>query len=367
MSIGVEFVLRATTSGFTKGLATAENSVKDLKKSLKEFDVGNGFKQALGVGGIIAGFRMAINNAQELRDEANRTGRAVSDSVRSVAAYGDALDEAWKGVKNLSTETLSYFTKAGEGWGMLINRLRGVSREQENIAANAAKGAKEQEEAAAKLYQEKSQRAKTVDSDIASQERKNEMDGLTAEQKRLKLLKERTDLLDKIDAMAPENKDPAFNVARKEAQLKAARLTGEINDLGRGIYADAERERDREKEKEAKKMKEVVEKFAPSVEQLSNMNAGGFASQNDPRLRAKKILQTEQFAAEAGSRGDIANAIKLGKQAQGMRDSLEGVTGKGTALTAETAETALKNALTQTNKELEQVREQLRGLIKAQK
>jgi len=67
-----------------------------------------------------------------------------------------------------------------------------------------------------------------------------------------------------------------------------------------------------------------------------------------------------------GNRGDIAGALKLGTEADKMRKSLESVSGKGTALTAETAETALKNALENTNKELEGVREQLKGLIKAQ-
>lgn len=367
MSIGIDFVLRANSTAFTRGVASANNAIKDLKKGLKDFDVGNGLKTALGVGGVIAGFRAAISNAQELRDEAEKTGRAMDDATRSVAAYGDALDDVWKGAKNLATETLSFFTRAGEGWGMLINRMRGVSAEQEKIAAGAARGAAEQEKAASALYAKKTERAKTVDADIAAQDEKNANANLSKEELRNKLLAKREEIFQRIDNMGPENKDPAYNVARKEAQLEASRLTGEIGSLGRDLQDEAEREQKRKAEEAAKRTKDIVDKFAPSVEQLANMEVGGFAKANDPRLQARKILETEKRAAMLGSRGDIAGAIKLGTEADKMRKSLESQTGSGTALTAETAEQALKNALESTNKELEGVREQLKGLIKAQK
>lgn len=367
MSVGLDFILRANTSSFTKGMASVNNSIKDVKKGLRDFDVGNGLKQALGVGGIIAGFRSAITNAQELRDEAQKTGKAVDDATRSVAQYGDAIGEVWQGAKNLATTTLSFFTRAGEGWGMLINRMRGVSAAQEKIAEGAARGAKEQERAANALYQQKTQRAKTIDSDIAAEEEKNANIGLSKEEQRNRLLEKREALLNKIDNMGPEMDDPAYNVARKEAQLEATRLTGEIGKLGEDIFGEADRDRKKKADEAAKGAKEIADKFAPSVEQMAAMDVGGFAKANDPRLQARKILETEQRAAMLAGRGDFAGAIKLGTEADKMRKSLEGVTGKGTALTAETAEQALKNALETTNKELEGVREQLNGLIKAQK
>lgn len=366
MSIGLDFILRANSAAFTRGLAQANNSINDLKKGLKQFDVGNGLKNALGVGGIIAGFRSAITNAQELRDEAEKTGKAVDDATRSVAQYGDAIGEAWQGAKNLATTTLSFFTRAGEGWGMIINRMRGVSAEQEKIAEGAARGAMAQEKARDALRAKLESRAKSIDKELADQERQNSDIGLSKEERRNKLLQERTRLLDEIDAL-PVRNGGAEDVARREKILQASKLTGEIGKLGEDIFSESDRERKRKADEAARNAKEISDKFAPSVEQLANMDVGGFANQNDPRLIARRIAEKEKFAAEAGGRGDIAGAIRLGTEADKMRKSLEGVTGKGTALTAETAETALKNALETTNKELVAVREQLNGLIKAQK
>jgi hypothetical protein len=367
MSIGVDFILRANSATFTKAMAGVNNSVKDLKKSFRDFDVGNGFKQALGVGGIIQGFRLAITNAQNLRDELEKMGRPVDDATRSVAAYGDALDDAWQGSKNLATTTLSFFTRAGEGWGMVINRLRGVTAQQEKLNEASAKGADKQEAQAAEAKKNMKVKGERAEVDFESQQRKNALDAMTTNERRNALLAERTQIFQQMDGMV-EGSD-AWKVKRAEG----ARLSGDINALGRDIQtrteretADAEKEQARKEKEKADEAKKIRDQFAPSVEQLAEMSAGGFASQNDPRLRARKILEKERFAAEAGGRGDFAGAIKLGTEAQQMRKSLESVSGAGTALTAETAEVALRAALDTTNKELQGVREQLKGLIKAQ-
>ncbi len=371
MNVGLDFILRATTAGFTRGMATVNNSLKDTKKALREFDVGNGLKQALGVGGIIAGFRMAIGHAQDLRKSLEEAGRPVNDNIATVARYGDALQQAAKWAKDLSVTSLSYFTKAGEGWGQLINKLRGFSLEQQKINEDTGKAADEAEKRRDESAKKMAERGKTVDKDLAEQRRKNEMDGMTTEQKRNSLLAEREKLLSQIDGMVD-------GTAKKEKQLQADKLTGEIGSLGRTLQGEAERqqaEKDREARAELKKAEEadaklkeaVMDKFVPSVDQLAQMSVGTGVGGNDPRLIARRIAEKEKFAAEAGGRGDIAGAMKLGTEAQALRDSLSGVTGKGTALTAETAETALRNALETTNKELTEVKEALAGIIKAQK
>src|SRR6478736_839516 len=113
MAIGVDFILRASSAQFTKAMAGVNNSIKDVKKSLRDFDVGNGLKQALGVGGVIAGFRMAITNAQELRSEAAKLGNEIDSGTRSVAELGDALGKIGTGFKNGLTAGLSFFTQIG--------------------------------------------------------------------------------------------------------------------------------------------------------------------------------------------------------------------------------------------------------------
>jgi hypothetical protein len=387
MSIGIDFILRANSSGFTQGMASVNNSIKDVKKSFREFDVGHGLKNALGVGGIIAGFSAAINGAQKTRDELEKLGKPVDDATASVARYGDSIDALKKGTLSLAVATLSFYTEAGEGMGMFINRLRGISAEQEALAEKIAKGAELQEKNLAALREKRGKEALTIDKEVAESERKSQLAAMTDEEKRNKLLEERTQLLDEIESMPVYNEfydarvgeaGQIHNVARKQKELKANELTSQIATLGTGLNKEAEDKQAKldskareelklAQESDEKDRNAVMDKFLPTVEQLANMSAGGFAKVDDPRLLAKQVLEKEKFAAEAGGRGDIAGAMRLGAEANLLRAGLSNVTGKGTALTAETATAALKAALETTNNELVAVKEALAGVIKAQK
>lgn len=380
MSLGLEFILKANSAAFTKAMAGVNNSLKDVKKGLREFDVGNGLKNALGVGGIIAGFRLAITNAMELRDAAEKIGHTVDNGTRSVAELGDALGTIGTGFKNGLTAGLSFFTQIGDA---ARHYFQGVTQDQEDAArkmvATTGKAADEAEARLKKSREDNSpEKQKDAQEKLTKAQAEAGVKGTDAEKKLANLLNERVALEEKlagtgkatvahkeIEALIATNeKDTKEATASldKDAAEKAKKSLDERikgnkeynDDVAEGLAMDRE------------KQKEVREKFAPSVEQLAGMSAGGFADANDPRIKAKKILEKEKFAAEAGSRGDIKGAMKLGTEAQSMRDSLNKTAGSGTALTAETAESALKNALETTNKELEGVREQLKGLIKAQ-
>lgn len=141
MNIGIGFILEAKTAAFKAGLATANNGLKDLKKSMREFNVGNGLSNLIGIGGVIAGFRTAITHAQELRDNLEQLGKPVDDATRSVAALGDNLSKVWEGAKTGGSWLLSLFTRSGEGLGMIVNRLRGISAEEEKRREDSANAA----------------------------------------------------------------------------------------------------------------------------------------------------------------------------------------------------------------------------------
>lgn len=370
MSIGVDFIFRANSGAFTKAVASVNNSMKDLKKSFREFDVGNGLKQALGVGGIIAGFRAAITNAQELRDEARKLGREIDDGTRSVAEYGDALEGIWKGFKNGLTAGLSFFTRMGDG---MRHFFQSVTQEQEDAARKMVDvTGKAADEAEARL--KKAREDNSPEKQAAAQEK---LDKITAasqakgtdhEKKLVNLINERNALEEKL------SKTGKATVAYKEIQAQI--LQNEMDTKEAVGALDEDRNKKAMKELKLaeesdrqlqKKQDDIREKFAPSVEQLAEMNAGGFASEKDPRIIAKRILEKEKFAAEAGNRGDLKAAMQLGTEAQSMREGLKNISGNGTALTAQTAETAMKAALEQTNKELAEVKEAMAGIIKAQK
>lgn len=364
MSIGIDFIIRASNAAFTKAMAGVNNSLKDVKKSVREFDVGGGLKQALGVGGVIAGFKMAIGYAQDLRKSLEEAGKPIPDNIASVARYGDTLKEAADGAKLLAVNSLSFFTKAGEAWGSLIAYAQGYSFEQQKINEDTEKAADLAEERLAKAKKDMADKAKRADADYENTSRKNKMDAMTPDERQLALAKEWQAVNKKMKGMTEGSE------AWKIERAKAESLSGEIAQLERAQQAEVSKRMKEEDKKMAdeaeKKRKDVAEKFAPSVEQLAAMEVGGFSEVDDPRLKARQIMEKERRAAMLGARGDIAGAMQLGTEAQSMRSALEGVTGKGTALTAETAESALKSALEQTNKELVEVKTALAGIIKAQ-
>lgn len=376
----IDFILRANSAAFTRGLASADNSIKGLKKSLQSFDVGNGLKQALGVGGVIAGFRMAITHAQELRNEAQKLGRPMDEATRSVAAYGDALDKAARGAKDLSVTVLSFVTRAGEGLGMLINDLRGVSIEQEKIREAAARGAEEQEAARDALRAKNAdpERGKQLDQQLKQQREQNASIGMTDEEKRNKLIEKRTALLAQIGTMQDGN-------IKKEKEVEAEQIAGEIKSLDVTLGKKAEQDQERRNKEgqrelelaqeadekaareEQEKRQKIVEKFAPSVEELAKLEVGGFANADDPRLKARQVVQAEERAQMLFGRGDLKGGLAAATKAQEMRDSIAGMTGQGGMLTKQDAQDAFTTALAATNTELAGIKEAVSGIIKAQK
>lgn len=360
MSIGIDFILRASTNGFTRGLASAENSLKDLKKGLKEFNVGGGLGQLLGVGGVIQGFRATINHAQELRDALKEAGKPIDESIQRVARYGDAIDGIKGKIGELAIETISFFNKAGEGWGTLINDIRGVSREQVKTAEEGEANAKKQQDAMYKMRQEQEKLIPSLEKQIAAQDKANSESSLSRFQKLNTLIKERSDLLQKIANMGDA---PILKASKLQAQLEASKLTGRIQELQKDEKKDVE---DFDKEKLEQK-KKLIEKFAPTVEQLAEKNVGGFAAKDNPVLKARQALQAEERARMLFDRGDIKGGLSLALKAQGLRDSLSFRTSESGVLTPKAAEEAVSKALESTNTKLDELQTAVKGIIKAQK
>jgi len=367
MSIGVDFILRASSAQFTKAMASANNSIKDLKKGLKEFDVGNGLKQALGVGGVIAGFKAVVSHAQDVRDEFEKMGKPVAAATRSVAEFGDMIENISKKAADMGVKVLSVFTKVGDGIRQIWQNTSEAEEDAlRKMVEKTGKAADEQEKKLAA-----SKEANSPEKQAAAQEkldkaqRDSMAQGTDDEKKLVSLLNDQVALRKKLAKAGKET------VEHKELETQLLENQTSVRDLNQKM-ADKEGQKELKLAEEQdkafeEKQKDVREKFAPSVEQLGQMDVGMGVSYNDPRLVARRILEKEKFAAEAGGRGDIAGAMRLGTEAQNMRDSLNKVSGNGTALTAETAESALKKALEQTNEELKGVQEQLKGMLKAQK
>jgi hypothetical protein len=175
MSIGIDYILRATTEGFTAGMAKANNAIEDTKKSLKGFG-GASLVSTIGVAGVIAGFKAVLSTAQEVRDELEKMGKPVSAATASVARYGDAWDQIKKTLSEAAVFSLSIFTRTGEAIGSFINRMRGITAEQEAQWEQSARDADKRE----KEYNQKLLERAQIEKKLAAEKKKTNEDAFAA-------------------------------------------------------------------------------------------------------------------------------------------------------------------------------------------
>ncbi len=119
----------ATVDSFKKTGETTEDeglrgTLKNIKKEMKEF------RELLVAGGMIEAVRRFFDFAI---DAANKSKDTNNENVKAVREFGKALEEVKPAVGSVATALLGFFNQAGEGWGMIINRLRGVTAEQERL------------------------------------------------------------------------------------------------------------------------------------------------------------------------------------------------------------------------------------------
>lgn len=357
--IGIDFIIRASTAAFTRSLAEVNNKVTGLRKAFREFNVGGGLGSMIGIGGVIAGFRSAITNAQELRDEAAKVGKEVDSGTQSVARFGDALGGIGRGFRNALTDGLSFFTSIGDRARQFF---QDVTAEQEAAAQRMVETTgRAADEAEARL--KRAREANSPEKQAAAQEKLNKVEmesmlkGTDAQKKLLKLTNERADLNARL------RDTPVATVAYKELQAEILR-----NEMDTKEAATAfDKEASQAQEQADKKRGDILNKIAPTVEELAAQETGGWVQGDDPRLRARQALEAEKFARELAQRGDIKEAVKLQQKAEGLRKGLSDVTAQSQTLTPDSAKAAMAAALEATNAKLDEVTKAVSGIIKAQK
>lgn len=402
--IPVDFIIRANTAAFTKAMAGAENTIRGLKKSLASLG-GGSFGTAIGILGIVRGFSSAITSAQQLRDELEKMGKPISDSVRSVAEYGDQIDNIKKSVTGLSVATLGFFTRAGEGLGLIVNRLRGMSLQQQalydQINRDTEKAIKARDEAEQKFRKENSPEKLK-----AAQERLNQarIDGAkraaeTEERIRL-IIEQKKNLESEINTIVDGRVDKIekqIEVARLEADLvlekkkleeeisaekdKQAKIHKEINTLQarkadvEGGIKDTKRD---EATARADRYLPTIEDLAKRAEQNEQQRAaygigssGSLVSalgEDSPEMQARKALELERQAREAALSSDLDPKTRLERAAQ-FQSEAEEIRGRLSGF-AQSSDTDIggefKEALSDAEKKLEEINESLKGLIKSQ-
>lgn len=147
---GAGFRVYADASQFQREMRQSVESAKQVQRGLK--DIGLNIGGLLGVSGVVAGFKSIIESAQQTRDEMEKIGRTLDSSTASVAGLGDGFDKLWKSTKEGAVWFLSAYTEMGDGIGKLINRILGVSAEQEKVNEQTARDADKAEKARDEAY-----------------------------------------------------------------------------------------------------------------------------------------------------------------------------------------------------------------------
>lgn len=402
--IPISFVLKANTAAFTKAVAGAETRIQKLKKTLS-FAGAGGLAAGLGVGALAAGFVGILKNAQALRDTLTEAGRPIDASIASAAKLGDAFDRLKQGASEWSVAVLGTLASWGEATGSLINRLRGVSAEQEKLneriasdtEATLARIAKAREQYLAANSPEKlaaaEARLNRVREEGAMKVANTEMRLVMLTQQKRTLETEIAGLKDgtvrkveaaielaelEVDLTAERRKQEIEITAEKEKQAK---IEKEIYDLGQKTW-DIKAERDAIM---ADQKRTRADTYLPSVEELAetarqnirereSYGVGASGSLVDAlapdsaEMRALRVVEAED-AARAVARDTsldpvtrLQRASMFQSEAEELRGGLTGFAqSKDTNIGAE-----FKSALADSEAKLDQVVEGLKGLIKAQ-
>lgn len=320
MSIGIDFILRANSAGFTQGLAKANNSLKGFKHSLREGDVGMGLKRLLGAGAIIEGFRLVINHAQETRKAFEEMGKSIPDNIASLARFGDAVDGIKKTAMDAGVSVVGFLTQVGEGIGSKINDARRAMGEgglnATDVGDGGERAAQEQEakrDAALKAQKERNSREnlQKQQKTIAQQARDQEYAGLGAMQKVNMLRDEENKLLArKLELMEAVKKGTADEAMLNDSRIALQKKT-------------AEREA---AEKTGDKRHDA---FLPTVEGLAEQSASAYGNTREKAkaiMDARKVLELERVGAQQAMGGNFDLSDATFSQAGKLRAGLGGFT-----------------------------------------
>ena len=236
------------------GLLGKVAEVTDLiKKGFKDIGVSI---QGAGMGVFVALVSKlgaeAISNAQKTRDEYDKLGKSVDQSTRSMAAFGDSIDAAKKGAVSLVGFMISGYTQMGDVLGSVINRMRGISEAQENIAQAAQRDA----DAATKRLEKLQQENRDVDKVAAAKkalielEEQSAYDRLDNQGKLQSLLNQNIKLNEQI---ANTEKDTVKYYERKKALQENL---NKLKDIGNTLAEE-------EKKKNAEIEKALTDFFGP--------------------------------------------------------------------------------------------------------
>lgn len=297
---GVGFRFFAKTEEMVAGMRSAGEEAKVLKRTLGDtFGESSIWKNLTTIGlgtTLIRGLMSAADSAQKLRDEAEKMGKTVDDATLSVAALGDGFDALKKFGSDASIFLVSRLTYVGEAAGSLINRLRGISAEQEEAAIRAATNAEAAERRLAKAREENSpEKIREAEERLASA--------------RLDAFAKNADEVGKIFVLLQREKMVKEEIARVgEATVKGLELQGELEKYRAEIASETAKL----KKIEAKEAEEALEAEFKAI---------------DETLAAREKLKKLKFESLTASEQEVVLSKELSalerEYRETRRDGLE--------------------------------------------
>lgn len=346
MGPDITFFLRANTASFTKGLANANNQLHDLKKTVREGDLGMGIKRFLGAGAIIEGFRMAIDKARELRQTAEETGRSIDASTRTVAAFGDGISSVFETAKEWSVTGVGWFTQMGDAIGSVLVGIKEGSMQAgyalSEISAQTEKDAKKQEARRDAAYK-KNAEANTpealaaLDKRIAKSKHDAELLKMSDAEKVNELYNEQIQLQIKLGEqqkalaggtlLGGEKAVKETEEAFINKKIEAAKAQKDFSEKQAALELDKKNAERALADAKANLLNPRLDPFLPSIEELSltaDYNRAGDPKRADAGDRARKMFKLQEDAGYAFGRGDKERAVSMLEQASQIRAGLGG-------------------------------------------
>ena len=312
-------------SGLKKACSAAAAEVDNLNQRMGSRVESGLARSFLGLSAIraVRGWASeAIKAAQDTRDEFEKLGKPIDENTDRLARFGDALDGIKKTTITVTGAIVSFVNMAGEGWGTLINDIRGVSDEQVKAGEKAQENADKQVVAAEKLrikYEQELPRA--LEKLKAARESLSNA-GLDDEQKEAKILSDIAENQKVIDGtVAGTLKNTQALTKQAELQkslLEVEAKLGEKEAVSVNEYASAkakllkrEEEALPDEERRAKLEAEIADLTREHVKQGENdINGVRIANELLDAQEALRQLNLKDAKEQAKAEQDVVTGLR---------------------------------------------------------
>ncbi len=308
---GVGFKLFADASQFQRELKEATESAKNVQRGLK--DIGVNIGGLLGIGAVTNAFLSTVNAAQQLRDEAEKVGRAVDSSVDSVARLGDSLDMLKNGARDVGIATLGTFTKIGEEIGdMWLWVFEGQSMQSIKANAKISKDAEDTLKKIAEANENRAQKIADADERLAKAQRENAIKRAGDEDKLNALLGEQMRIQEEI------NKTGKNTVKARELQIESENnitaIVTERDRIAKKAIED-QAKADKEAEKNQKELADAQAKFderrEKAADKLAELRFKALSDEEKVNVLAKQELELREAVAALKAGGVDSTEAEL--------------------------------------------------------